>query len=646
MSSEKNRKIQLFVPGRLCLFGEHSDWAGMHRMINSKIVPGNAIVCGVEQGIFATAEKAENFIVESALPVYEGQRLECRMKTDELLTIAREGGFFSYVAGVASYVNDNYSVGGVKLTITDMTLPMKSGLSSSAAICVLVARAFNQLYQLKMNTKGEMLVAFQGEQKTPSRCGRLDQACAYGVKPVFMEFDGTEVNSRQIALGGSFYWVVADLMARKDTVQILSDLNKCYPFAENELEEKVHEALGVDNKRIVKRAEALLRAGDASGLGSLMAEAQENFDKKIAPASKKELQAPILHDVFKDTKIADWIFGAKGVGSQGDGSVQFLAKNRECQEALMDYLKKERGMTAFALTLKPGQTVRKAVIPTAGFGTRLFPMTKAMKKDFMPLIDKDGQVKPLLLILLEQLEEAGIEEICLIIGEEERGEYESFFAPLSEERMEKLSDERKSYAERIVQMGKKITYVYQKERLGFGHAVYQSRTFTQNEPVLLLLGDMAYQSNTEKNCSRQILDAFEQYGKTLVSIHPVSPEQVVHYGILHGQWENEEENLMRVDVMREKPPVDYAEEYLAVKNRRGEKEFFAVFGQYVLMPEVYQELEKNIREKKVSGGEYQLTDALDAVRETYGMYAFKPEGRAYDLGLPEAYREAVWAFGK
>ena len=77
-----------------------------------------------------------------------------------------------------------------------MDLPLKSGLSSSAAICVLVARAFNKLYKLHMNTQGEMQAAFRGEQRTPSRCGRLDQACAYGVKPVLMEFDGVEIGSK------------------------------------------------------------------------------------------------------------------------------------------------------------------------------------------------------------------------------------------------------------------------------------------------------------------------------------------------------------------------------------------------------------------------------------------------------------------
>ncbi len=75
------------------------------------------------------------------------------MDSEKLIEIAVEGGFFSYVAGVASYINDNYNVGGVKINVTRMDLPLKSGLSSSAAICVLVARAFNQLYNLKMNVQ-------------------------------------------------------------------------------------------------------------------------------------------------------------------------------------------------------------------------------------------------------------------------------------------------------------------------------------------------------------------------------------------------------------------------------------------------------------------------------------------------------------
>ena len=117
--------IELFVPGRLCLFGEHSDWAGMYRTINSELEKGQAIVSGLEQGIYATCEISDQFIVESDLEFYSGEKLECVMDSERLMEVASEGGFFSYVAGVASYINDNYSVGGVRINVTKMDLPLK-----------------------------------------------------------------------------------------------------------------------------------------------------------------------------------------------------------------------------------------------------------------------------------------------------------------------------------------------------------------------------------------------------------------------------------------------------------------------------------------------------------------------------------------
>lgn len=643
---KKGKTLKLFVPGRLCLFGEHSDWAGMHRMVNAQVLPGYAIVSGIEQGIYATVEQSDRFIVESTLPIFKNDRFEAEMDENKLLEVAKQGSFFSYVAGVASYINDNYSVGGLKITVTDMDLPIQSGLSSSAAICVLVARAFNQLYRLKMNTRGEMLAAFRGEQKTPSRCGRLDQACAYGVKPVLMEFDGMEVNSRQLEIGATFYWAIADLNAHKDTIRILSDLNKCFPFAANEKEQKVHQALGEDNTRIIKRAVTYLEDGDAPALGRLMTEAQTLFDEKIAPACPEELLAPVLHSVLEDQTIQAWVYGAKGVGSQGDGTVQFLCRDADSRDLLMKYLRDEKGMSSFSLTLKPGQSVKKAIIPVAGFGTRLYPATRGIKKDFMPLVDGDGNIKPAILILLEQLDEAGIEQVCLVVGEEEQEEYEHFFQALPEEHMRRLNEEKRLYEEKIINLGKKITYVHQQERLGFGHAVYQCRAFTGNEPVLLLLGDMVYQSFSEDNCSRQLIQAFEQCGKTLVGIHEVPEDEVMHYGILHGQWDNEEETLLKVDQMCEKPTIAYAQEYLKVSDRRHREQYYAVFGQYVLTPAVFAELENNIRNDQTTHGEFQLTDALEQVREKFGLYGYRPNGKSYDLGLPEAYRKTMWEFGR
>ncbi|WP_461257358.1 sugar phosphate nucleotidyltransferase, partial [Treponema sp. R80B11-R83G3] len=226
-------------------------------------------------------------------------------------------------------------------------------------------------------------------------------------------------------------------------------------------------------------------------------------------------------------------FGGKGVGSQGDGSVQFLAKDEECQKKLVDYLN-ENDLTAYSLTIKPRHLVHKAIIPVAGYGTRLYPATRSMKKEFMPVIDSDGMVKPVILILLEQLYDSGIDEICLITGGEDEIEvYKKYFqSSLPEKHSEKLPASMLDYENKIIEIGKKITFCIQKEKKGFGHAVFQGRDFCGDEPVLLLLGDTIYRSGMQKTCSVQLIEAYERLDTPVVSIHKIPVEQVVHYGIL------------------------------------------------------------------------------------------------------------------
>lgn len=643
---KQKETIELFVPGRLCLLGEHSDWAGLNRVLNSEIRPGQAIVTGIEQGIYATVSKDDKFIVTSKIPQYKEESFCCEMNSEKLRKVASEGGFFSYVAGVASYINECYHVGGLHIQITKMTLPMKSGLSSSAAICVLVARAFNQLYRLRLNTMGEMNIAFLGEQRTPSRCGRLDQACAYGVRPVHMTFDGNEISVKQLKFQQPLYYVFADLNSHKDTVRILSDLNKCYPFAQSEQEQIVQEALGSDNETFIQRAVEYLEEGDNTALGNLMKEFQSNFDQKVAPQSPQELASPVLHSVLSDAKVNELTLGAKGVGSQGDGSVQFLAKDAESQKKLIQYLKKEKKMEAYALTLKPQQAVTKAIIPVAGFGTRLYPATKGIKKDFFPILDKDGLFKPAIMVLLEQLDASGINEICLVIGRDEKPMYEALFEPLSQEHRAKLPEDKLFYEDLIVRIGQKITYVYQEERKGFGHAVYQCREFTKDEPVLLLLGDMIYESFTHETCMSQLIKAYEKTGLPVISMHDIPLEDVVHYGIMHGQWENKEQTMLKLDAFCEKPDCEYAKEFLNNRRKNEKDHYYAVFGQYILTKEVFEVLEKDIEENHLVGGEIQLTPALDRVRERIGMIGLLMQGKSYDLGLPEKYRETLANFGK
>ena len=643
--------INLFVPGRLCLFGEHTDWAGHYRTMNADILPGASIVTGIEQGIYAEVEKSSIFEMcsEASEISSEWSDFSCRMNEAELKSVAKSGSFFCYCAGVASYMLEWYKVGGVRIRITKMTLPMKSGLSSSAAICVLVARAFNQLYKLNLNTLGEMNIAYLGELRTSSRCGRLDQACAFGVKPNLMTFDGDEIEVKALNVKKPLYWVFADLCASKDTIRILSDLNKSYPFASNEAERNLHKALGEWNHEMVNRAIGYMANGDAEALGALMTEAEKQFDKYVAPMSPA-LWAPKLHEVLKDPQIQPLVYGGKGVGSHGDGSVQFLARNADAQQQLIDYLNGQ-GMRAYALTLHPVHTVRKAIIPVAGFGTRLYPATRALKKDFFPIPCADGMVRPVILILLEELVKSGVEEICLVLGsEEERLQYTEFFErQLSEEHLHKLNPEAQEYENRILDIGKRLRYVYQHEKRGFGHAVYQAAEFAGNEPVLLLLGDTIYRSTTNKPCALQMIEEYEHYNQLMVSIHTVPLAQVSHYGILSGVWENKERSVLNVSVMHEKPKASYAEEFLGVRNKEGKKEYYSVFGQYILTPEVFAQLAADIQKADEDGDmtrEIELTAALEAVRQKSGMIGVRLNGQMYDMGNPKALRDCVIQFSE
>ena len=638
--------INLFVPGRLCLIGEHSDWAGLYKSINSSIVPGRAIVTGIEQGIYARAVRADSFCIDYEIDEFKNSSFDCPMDSEKLKQVAKAGGFFSYCAGVASYINEYYNVSGVHITVTKMDLPIKSGLSSSAAICVLVARAFNQLYNLNCNTMGEMFMAYYGEQRTPSRCGRLDQACAYGIKPVAMTFEGNEISVKPLVLKSPMYFVIADLKSNKDTVKILADLNRCFPFAETELDRNVQEALGSDNEHFITKATEFIEDGNNEAFGKLMYEYQANFDKKIAPACPSELKAPVLHSILSDETLKKWIYGSKGVGSQGDGTVQLLAKDEESQSKVVKYLKDKKGLDPFTLTLLPSKKLRKAVIPVAGFGTRLFPATKCLKKDFFPIMDKDGILKPVILILLEQLLNAGIEEICLVIGENEQFLYDSFFKSLPKDHYNKLPDDKKKYEDIIESLQRHITYVVQKEKLGFGHAVFQSCVFAADEPVLLLLGDMIYNTSSEKNCMQQMIDVYEKYGKPIISIHSVPKSDVIHYGIMTGSWDDTEQKVLRLTEISEKPTVQYAEDFLCVPTKKSKQNFYAVFGQYILTKEVYDQLGENINNNLLENGEFQLTTALEQVREKSGMLGYLIDGVSYDVGLPEMYINTVNMFRK
>lgn len=640
--------MNLFVSGRLCLFGEHSDWAGYYTHSNAEIIPGAAIVTGVEQGIYAYVEKNDNFRFRTVLE--DGSKtewIEFPLSIKQLKEEARKGGFYSYAAGVVAYMLEYYDVGGISVDCYKVTLPIKKGLSSSAAICVLIARAFNILYNLQISVRGEMEAAYRGEILTPSRCGRLDQACAYGEKPVLMRFDGEKLDVERLSVGKDLYWVFCDIHGAKDTKKILSALNACYPYAQNTIAENVQRALGAENARIVEETVVAMKKGDAVRIGELMTEAQQIFDTMVAPACPSELTSPKLHAIMNDETVQSLSLGVKGVGSQGDGTVQMICAGPMEQEKLVKYCNETLGLSAYAFRIKTQHSVRKAIIPLAGFGTRLFPATKVVDKAFFPIIDYDGIIKPALLVIMEELIQAGIEEIALIIQPEQQEEYDRLFRKdMTIQHYRKLPKDKREYNVQIQHMGMKITYLYQKEQLGFGHAVYQAKDFAGEDPVLMVLGDHLYRSNRSMNCAAQMIHAYERSGMLTISLDEVELSRVNHYGILAGSFIDMDDRMMHVDSMVEKPTADYARQYLGVKDKKGNKRYYCVFGQYVLTPKVFTLLERNVRGYREGGGEIELTSVLDEVRATDGMAGYVIDGERFDIGLPEEYRKTLATFGK
>ena len=639
--------MRLFVPGRICLFGEHSDWAGGYRRINADVEKGYTLICGTNQGIHAEVEPHPTALVlTSTTP--EGEVVgphEIPLEPKALLEEAQRGGFFSYAAGVAYQVLTNYRVRGlvIRNDLTDM--PIRKGLSSSAAISVLTARAFNRVYDLRLTVRGEMELAYMGEITTPSRCGRMDQGCAFGDRAVLMEFDGDRIEAREIRPARELHFVIVDLKAKKDTVEILKRLSRAYPFAEGETEKGIQKLLGETNKRIVEQAADALKAGDARRIGALMDEAQAEFDHHATPACPEELAAPVLHRVLAHPAVRPHVWGGKGVGSQGDGTAQFVARSAEDQKAAVEILERDLGVSCLTLTLGTGPSVRRALIPAAGFGTRLFPASKATKKELFPVVDRDGIAKPAILLIVEEALDAGIEEVVIVVQQDDLEDFRSFFASqVSIENYNKLPSRFQEYARRLLDIGRRVRFVTQKAQEGFGHAVYCAREALGDEPFLLMLGDHLYRSNTDVSCARQLVEAYRRSGTSVVGLRRTAESAIAAFGTATGVW-TEPERLINITEFAEKPTVDYARSNLRVPGFP-EAEYLTVFGQYVIKPQIFSYLEEHIGNNVRERGEFQLTSALDRLRQEDGFLGLVVDGRRFDIGLPEHYLETLRTFAE
>jgi UTP--glucose-1-phosphate uridylyltransferase len=273
----------------------------------------------------------------------------------------------------------------------------------------------------------------------------------------------------------------------------------------------------------------------------------------------------------------------------------------------------------------------------------MFPASKATKKELFPVIDRDGIAKPAILLIVEEAVQAGIEEIIVVVQENDLDDFKSFFnEQISIENYNKLPAHFQDYARYLLDIGRRIKFITQTRQEGFGHAVYCAREFIGNEPFLLMLGDHLYRSNIDRTCVQQLLDAYHQHGTSVVGLRRTPEEEIASFGTVAGVW-IEPESLLNITEFAEKPNTDYARTHLLVPGLP-EGEYLTLFGQYIIKPQVFEYLEEHISNNVREKGEFQLTSAIDRLRQEDGFHGLIVNGKRYDIGLPDHYLDTLKTF--
>ena len=256
------------------------------------------------------------------------------------------------------------------------------------------------------------------------------------------------------------------------------------------------------------------------------------------------------------------------------------------------------------------QKIRKAVFPAAGLGTRFLPATKASPKEMLPLVDK-----PLIQYSVEEAVASGIESILIVTGRD-KSAIENHF-DISYELENLLREKNKNeFFEMVRAISEicRISYTRQKQALGLGHAIYQAKDFSENEPFAVLLADDVV--DAEKPALRQMIEVFEEYSAPVIATMQVEGEAISRFGVIDA--EEVAPNVFKIKGMVEKPKFEDAPSDLAI------------IGRYILTPDIFDAIE---RTEKGAGGEIQITDAMQLMlKEGKEFYAVKLDGTRHDAG--------------
>ena len=263
-------------------------------------------------------------------------------------------------------------------------------------------------------------------------------------------------------------------------------------------------------------------------------------------------------------------------------------------------------------------SIRKAVFPAAGWGTRFLPATKAQPKEMLPLVDK-----PIIQYAVEEAVNAGANEIVIVTASGKRAIEDHFdnSFELEQALAKKGADALLAQVRAISELAE-ISYIRQKEQLGLGHAVWVTRNLVGNQPFAVILSDDVIDS--EVPCLKQMVDVFERYGGSVLAVERVPKTQIGSYGVIAAT--QVAERVYRVEDLVEKPDPEEAPSNLGI------------VGRYILTPRIFDLLGET---KPGKGGEIQLTDGLRALLHEEPIFAYEFEGRRYDAGAKIGFLRAT-----
>ena len=273
----------------------------------------------------------------------------------------------------------------------------------------------------------------------------------------------------------------------------------------------------------------------------------------------------------------------------------------------------------------------KAIIPIAGQGTRMMPLTCILPKALFPLVDADGKLKTVLQILLEQVKQADVDEVAIIASPGQQNMLADYFDIVRQQKHEFLPST--------------ICCIEQQNPLGFGDAVSQARDFIGKQPFLLLLGDHIHiQTSDKPPCIQQVKGAFRQHSvKAMIGVHPVSEQALSLVGVASGDLINS--NTYRCTNFVEKLSLQQAQTCLKTKDLVA-NHYLGHCGIYAFDPIFFDYLDRVTGEAKRNKTEAELAHAQSLLLDDFpsSYYLHRINGTAYDTGTPNLYAQAFFAF--